>query len=61
MTLVGSIKYTSPDIDRWQEWESSQDEGCGVLEHLSLPENFITADSRYGSTKLLMQYAFEEW
>ncbi|KAK8134679.1 NAD(P)-binding protein [Apiospora sp. TS-2023a] len=65
MTLVGSIRYTEPDIDRWHEWAGTQEEcgggGGGVIEHLNRPENFGSAGvERYASTKLLLQYAFEE-
>ena len=30
------------------------------MEHLNRPENFGLAADRYASTKLLLQYAFEE-
>ncbi|KAK7978288.1 short chain dehydrogenase/ reductase [Apiospora saccharicola] len=62
--LVGSIRYTEPDIDRWHEWANTQESGSGgggVIEHLNRPENFGSAGvERYASTKLLLQYAFEE-
>jgi hypothetical protein len=62
MTLVGSIRYTEPDIDRWHKWANAQEgRDGGVIEHLNRPENFGSAGvERYASTKLLLQYAFEE-
>ncbi|KAK6825716.1 short chain dehydrogenase/ reductase [Apiospora arundinis] len=59
LTLVGSMRHTDPDIDRWHAW-ASQEGGGGVLEHLNRPENFGTGQDRYASTKLLLQYAFLE-
>ncbi|KAK8037026.1 short chain dehydrogenase/ reductase [Apiospora marii] len=63
MTLGGSMRYTEPNIDRWHEWatqEGGGGGGGGVMEHLNRPENFGSAADRYASTKLLLQYAFEE-
>ncbi|KAK8093785.1 hypothetical protein PG997_000470, partial [Apiospora hydei] len=61
LTLVGSMKYTSPNINQWHKWASQEDQGSGgVLKHLNKPENFVSGDDRYASTKLILQDAFEE-
>ena len=59
LTLVGSMRHTDPDINQWHEW-AGQEGGGGVLEHLNRPENFGSANDRYASTKLLLEYAFGE-
>lgn len=58
LTIVGSSRYTEPDVQEWTSWKTEKDEG--VLEHLNKRENFQGSNAAYPKVKLLAQYAFVE-
>jgi hypothetical protein len=59
LSVVGSSKHLNPKITDWATWMTEKG-GSGVLEHFNRPENWPGPDAMYGSTKLMMAYAFAE-
>ncbi|KAK9417903.1 hypothetical protein SUNI508_08551 [Seiridium unicorne] len=58
LSIVGSMRFADPNISEWAKWTTEN--GKGVLEHLSKPENWSSGNAMYAGTKLLVTYAFRE-